>query len=162
MTGEAKIAIGIVVSLGVALGVGFTLAAPAGAPALPPAPPPPPDPTPTVRFVRTTGTVPKGVAVAMAIAPSDLATVAAAMGTTRDVDGLATMLQGSTSPIPALIGTHASTVYAPGTQLPDAWPPDDPAPQTEYHAAFVAGAAFAVSSFPIPALVWTGALVTHP
>jgi hypothetical protein len=168
MTGEVKLAVGLLVTVGAAIGVGVGVARASSTPAtaLPPMTPsvPPGTPVtpsgPSIAFTRATGPIKKGQAVAVSIAQADLQTVATAAGVTADVDGLVGLISSSTSAVPKLVGTSAFIIYDPGTALPPSWPKDDPSPATEYHLAFVAGATFDPTLFPIPAMFWTGAVPT--
>jgi hypothetical protein len=161
VTGEVKLAIGIMLAVGAALGVTYAVAmnqipedvdrALRKPRSIPPGNPVTPQGA-TIPFARSTAIIPKGNAVAVSIAQSDLQAAATAAGLTADTTGLVALL--STPAAATLLGTSAFILYDPGTPLPPSWPKDDPSPATEYHVAFVAGVALDPTQFPIPAIVW--------
>lgn len=92
----------------------------------------------------------------MSMAAADVGTLTSAAGLTDDVTGFSSLL----AMIQGLTMAAGARAWAPGDPtLPGDWPPDDPSPTTEFHAAFqyTGTVVIDLSASPVPVLAWVEA-----
>jgi hypothetical protein len=176
MTDGAKIAIGVVAALAGAAGVVAlvkTTSAATPAPSSTATPTATPTPTTSTNSISPpsssatwtpASTIQPGDHVRISVAPSDLATLAAALGLPT-VDEQAWQQIMVTPQVQNVIHAPTLSAWGPGPDgtmqpgpLPADWPTSDAAAATEFHADFVyqGTTPLLVSSFPVPVTAWTG------